>query len=101
VIELAKKWSESTLSFPKVTVSERWLTMGEVKQAAERGQMVEAFGAGTAAVVCPVNGIFYQGQEIHIPTGPGGTPGPVAARLWRELSDIYYGKKEHPWSVIV
>jgi branched-chain amino acid aminotransferase len=84
-----------------MSVSERWLTMDEVVQASREGRLVEAFGAGTAAVVSPVKGIIYKDEEIKIPVGPGDTPGPFASRLWKELSDIYYGRKEHPWSVVV
>jgi branched-chain amino acid aminotransferase len=100
-LELARNWKESTSNPARVTVSERWLTMGEVKKAAQEGLLAEAFGTGTAAVVSPVNGIVYNNEEIRIPTGPEGTPGPIATRLWRELSDIYYGRTEHPWSIVV
>jgi branched-chain amino acid aminotransferase len=61
--------------------------------------LLEAFGAGTAAVVSPVKGILYEGEEIHIPTGDKA--GPLALRLWKALGDIQYGRIEHPWSVLV
>lgn len=94
ILELARGWSDRP-----ATVSERWLTMSELVEAEAEGRLLEAFGAGTAAVVSPVNGIVYGGKEISIPTG--GSAGPMAMRLWRELCDIQYGKVDHPWSVPV
>jgi branched-chain amino acid aminotransferase len=60
-------------------------------------QLLEAFGAGTAAVVSPVKCIVYQEQDIHIPTGENA--GPVAMHVWNVLRDIHYGIVKHPWSV--
>jgi branched-chain amino acid aminotransferase len=60
---------------------------------------LEAFGAGTAVVISPVQSIFYNGKDIIIPTGDDA--GPIALKLWRSLYDIQYGKVEHPWSVVV
>jgi branched-chain amino acid aminotransferase len=60
-------------------------------------KLLEAFGAGTAAVVSPVRTIVYNDQDINFPTGE--TAGPVAQRAWKALIDIQYGKVEHPWSV--
>jgi branched-chain amino acid aminotransferase len=94
ILELARGWADKP-----VKVTERWLTMGELVEAAAEGRLLEAFGAGTAAVVSPVNGIVYGGKEITIPTGTAA--GPMALRCWRELCDIQYGKVEHPWSIRV
>ncbi len=60
-------------------------------------QLLESFGAGTAAVISPVNGILYDGKTIEIPTG--SEAGPFAMKMWRTLTDIQYGKVDHPWSV--
>jgi hypothetical protein len=38
-------------------------------------------------------------QDIDIPTG--SDIGPLAKRMWDEISDIQYGRVEHPWSVVV
>jgi branched-chain amino acid aminotransferase len=66
--------------------------------------MIEAFGAGTAAIVSPVNGIHYNGKDIPIPldpSNPSAQAGKLAKRLAETIMDIQYGKVEHPWSVIV
>ncbi len=60
---------------------------------------MEAFGAGTAAVVSPVRCIVYEGQDIIIPTGDHA--GPIAQRAWNALMEIQYGKVDHPWSVLI
>jgi branched-chain amino acid aminotransferase len=62
-------------------------------------QLLEAFGAGTAAVVSPVRAIVYKEQTIEVPTGEQA--GPVAEHLWNTLRDIQYGTMSHPWSVVL
>ncbi|KAJ7806499.1 branched chain amino acid aminotransferase [Mycena leptocephala] len=55
----------------------RGVTMKEVKEAAAAGRLVEMFGAGTAAVISPVNRIGYMGEDVHIPVGEDNM-GPVS-----------------------
>lgn len=62
-------------------------------------QLLEAFGAGTAAVVSPVRTIVYKESNIEIPTGENA--GPVAEHVWNTLRDIQYGIIDHPWSVVI
>jgi branched-chain amino acid aminotransferase len=62
-------------------------------------QLLESFGAGTAAVVSPVRTIVYKEHEIEIPTGENA--GPVATHIWNTLRDIQYGNINHPWSVVI
>lgn len=80
-------------------VSERALGMKEIIKASQEGRLLEAFGAGTAAVIAPVNEISYKGQDIKFPTGD--EIGPVGQRMWNEILDIQYGRVEHPWSVVI
>ena len=82
-----------------VEVAERPFTMREVKRAADEGRLLEVFGAGTAAVICPINRIFYEGDAIDVPTG--ADIGPVAQSFWQKLSDIHYGRVDSPWAVPV
>ncbi|CBN77949.1 C-terminal fragment branched chain amino acid aminotransferase BACT3 [Ectocarpus siliculosus] len=60
-------------------------------------QLLEVFGTGTAAVISPVNGIKYREHDIEVPSGD--CIGPLAKRFWETLTDIQYGRVEHPWSV--
>lgn len=70
--------------------------MLEVKEAAEEGRLIEAFGAGTAAVVTPISCIQYKGQDIEVPA-----TGELTKRIFNEIIGIQYGKIKGPdgWSV--
>ena len=74
--------------------------MPEVKLAAEKGQLVELFGAGTAAIISPVDRIGYMGEDVLIPTGADGM-GPVSRVIWRELVGRQIGAIPSEWSVTV
>jgi branched-chain amino acid aminotransferase len=91
IIELAKSWDN-------LTVSERFLTMSEVLEASSEGRLLEAFGAGTAAVVTHIEAIKYHGQDIEIPA-----TGELTKRIWDEITGIQYGVKEGPegWSLVI
>jgi branched-chain amino acid aminotransferase len=91
ILELARSWGE-------FDVSERFPTMQEIKEAADDNRLLEAFGAGTAAVVSPISCIQYKGEDIEIPA-----VGRLTKRVWDEITGIQYGKKEGPpgWSVII
>ena len=36
-------------------------------KAVEEGRMIEAFGAGTAAIVCPVQSFNYEDKTYQVP----------------------------------
>jgi branched-chain amino acid aminotransferase len=89
ILELTETWGE-------FDVVERSITMSEIRNASADGRLLEAFGAGTAAVVTPISCIQYQGEDIIVPA-----PGELAVRLFDDLVDIQYGVVEGPegWSV--
>ena len=89
ILYLAREWGDD------MDVSERSLTMAELTEAAGDGRLLEAFGAGTAAVVSPISCIRYKGKDIEIPA-----TGELTKRLWNEITSIQYGKIEGPegWS---
>jgi branched-chain amino acid aminotransferase len=89
ILELSRSWGD-------FDVSERYITMAEVKEAAKDNRLLEAFGAGTAAVVTPVSCIQYQGEDINIPA-----VGSVTQRVWDEITGIQYRKKAGPPGWIV
>lgn len=82
-------------------------------------QIIEAFGAGTAAIVAPIKCIGYRGQDYAIPLdaeNPQAGAGKLTKRLANEImaiqvrsSDLHhphsprpqYGDVEHEWSVVV
>jgi branched-chain amino acid aminotransferase len=83
VISMAKSWG--------MKVVERKISIDEVYQAHASGNLKEIFGSGTAAVISPVGNIKFDGKEITIASGEVG---PVAARLFDDLTNIQYGKAE-------
>jgi len=84
----------------KLVVSERLVSMKEVQTAAKNGSLVELFGAGTAAVISPVDKIGYLGEDIAIPTGEDGM-GPISRVIWKELVGRQTGAIASDWSVVV
>ena len=83
-----------------IKVSERSITMSEIQQIAHEGNLLEIFGTGTAATIYPVKSIMYNNTEVNIPGSHEGL-GPIAKALWKVLTDIQYGKIEHPWAVTI
>ena len=81
-------------------VSEREISMNEIIEAEEAGQLLEIFGSGTAAVVSPVNKIGFKGKDIHIPVLEEGV-GPIAKAMLDTITGIQLGRIEHEWSVVV
>jgi len=84
----------------ELIVSERKITMGEVKEKAKKGQVIEMFGAGTAAIICPVDKIGYLGEDIHVPAGEKGI-GDIANGFLQEIVGRQVGRIPSEWSVIV
>lgn len=62
-------------------------------------QLLELFGTGTACVVSPINRISYLGQDLYIPTMEQEKP--IHETIRETLTDIQYGKVEHPWAVTI
>ncbi|CAO1637762.1 unnamed protein product [Parajaminaea phylloscopi] len=85
----------------KLRVVEREMSMKELLSLSDKGALLEMFGAGTAAVVTPVERVGYKGRDLSVPTGEGGA-GDVAKAMLVEIDAIQRGLREgHPWSVAV
>ena len=83
-------------------VSERSFSIQELTQACTEGRVHEAFGAGTAAVVCPVKELVYQGKNFHIPIQEDKGAGPLTQEVLKKMTDLQYGRVSRPeWQVIV
>lgn len=74
--------------------------MAEIKSAAQKGELVELFGTGTAAVISPVDKIGYLGEDIEIPVGEDGM-GPLSRPFWEQLVKIQRGAIESDWNVVL
>ncbi|MFC2947072.1 branched-chain amino acid aminotransferase [Virgibacillus sediminis] len=90
VIELLKYWD--------VPVTERRISMEELYQAYVDGQLEEAFGTGTAAVISPIGELAWEGKKLEVNNGKIGE---TAKRLYDTMSGIQYGKVEDPFGWIV
>ncbi len=81
-------------------VQERRLAIDEVFSTAEAGDLLEAFGTGTAAVVSPVGLLHWDGREVAL---SGGQIGALTQQLYDALTGIQYGSRPdtHGWVVSV
>ncbi|MCJ1301768.1 hypothetical protein MMC08_004569 [Hypocenomyce scalaris] len=79
-------------------VSERKFTMQDLASAADEGRLIEAFGAGTAAVVSPVRRISWRDRLVECGLGEDQEAGEIAGKMKTWIEGIQYGDEEHRWS---
>jgi len=97
ILQLCRDWNE-------FDVVERKFTLDEVLTAIKEGRLIEAFGAGTAAIVAPVNGISWKDKDYPVPLSkedPKAKAGILTQRLLDTILGIQYGKIPHKWSTII
>ncbi|AKU91630.1 branched-chain amino acid aminotransferase [Vulgatibacter incomptus] len=70
-------------------VSERPVSIDEVREAHARGELREVFGTGTAAVISPVKELCYHGESLVVGDGKMGE---LSRRLYDTITGIQYGK---------
>ncbi len=86
-LELLRSWG--------LKVSERKVSIQEIYDAHANGQLKEAFGTGTAAVISPIGELCWGGNKIKL---SGGKIGQLSQKLYDELTGIQYGKKPDPFN---
>ena len=79
-------------------ISERYCSIEEIVAKAAKGELVEAFGSGTAAVVSPIKEIGYKGKDIEVPLLPGEQSGPLTKQVLNWIQELQYGDVESEWS---
>ncbi len=79
-IEILKDWGYN--------VEERLLLVDELIEAAQNGQLEEAWGTGTAAVVSPIGHLMYKDIDYTV---ANNQIGPLTQRLYDELTGIQWG----------
>lgn len=91
-IALLKEWGYE--------VEERLISVQELFEAAKNGELEEAWGTGTAAVVSPIGQLFYEGNAYTV---SNNLIGEVTQKLYDNLTGIQWGKikDEHDWIVKV
>ena len=82
-------------------IAERKYSMPELVEAANEGRLLEAFGAGTAAIVSPIRNISYKGKLVECGLKPDQEAGEIALRMKDWIEAIQYGDEEHEWSYVV
>ena len=91
-IEILKSWG--------LNVSERPIEIQEIYDAYQNGQLKEAFGTGTAAVISPIGQLKWDDHVMEINNGKIGD---ISQRLYDTLTGIQWGKIEDTmhWTVEV
>lgn len=80
------------------TVEERHLSIEEVYDRAKKGELLEAFGTGTAAVVSPVGILSWNDEVIEINENKTGE---LTLKMFKHLTGIQTGqvKDKYGWSL--
>jgi branched-chain amino acid aminotransferase len=89
ILALARKWG--------IMVEERLLSIYEIVESIKNGKLTEAFGAGTAAVIAPINVIGYEGVDYEIAeVNPNDS---IAQKMFKAIDDIKLGRvfDENNW----
>jgi len=81
VIQIAKDWG--------VEVQERLLSVKELVEGISSGVVTEAFGAGTAAVIAPIQTIGFEGKDYELPARKESD---FSAKVFNEISQIRLGE---------
>lgn len=90
ILELLRHWN--------VPVSERKISMEEIKEAYDSGKLEEVFGTGTAAVISPIGELNWDGYKMIV---NDNMTGPLAKQLFDTLSNIQNGKESDPFGWIL
>lgn len=85
IIEIAKDMN--------IPVEVRRIKVSEVVEAAKNGSLKEMFGAGTAAVISPIAGFGYRGDDYDLPQLDDA----LATKLKKRITDIQTNKAEDPY----
>lgn len=85
VLQLLRSWGEN--------VQERALTWAEVEERHGKGELLEAFGTGTAAVISPVGEFATSKRKLTFGNGVGQ----LTQKLFDEITAIQYGEKPDPF----
>jgi branched-chain amino acid aminotransferase len=83
VLAICRRWG--------LPVNERAISIEEVVEGARSGDLVEAFGTGTAAVISPVGLLSYRGEEVLV---SGNRTGELARKLYDYLVELQHGETE-------
>jgi len=83
VIQIAKDWG--------IDVQERQLSVKELVNGILDGSVTEAFGAGTAAVIAPIQIIGFDGKDYQLPNKKESD---FSSKVFTEINQIRLGEIE-------
>jgi len=86
VIKIAHHWD--------MPVEERRIHIEEIMSAGRDGRLKEVFGAGTAAVIAPVDEVNHDGESV---TFDIDSRDPVGQKLYDAITGIQHGRVEDPF----
>ncbi len=78
-------------------VSERKISVDELYEAYDKGELKEAFGTGTAAVISPIGSLDDENKKALI---NNGEIGPISQMLYDTLTGIQWGNLPDPFGWI-
>ncbi|OXT15963.1 branched chain amino acid aminotransferase [Bacillus sp. OG2] len=92
IIALLEEWGHQ--------VTEKRISIEELAQAYRNGELEEAFGTGTAAVISPIGEFLWQDEKLVINNGETEE---LSRKLYDTLTGIQYGRVADPfgWTVKV
>lgn len=79
-------------------VMERPVTLLELKELHQAGELLECFGTGTAAVVSPIRELQDSDATLNIQLPENFA---VAERLRKDITDVQYGRSQDPFQWMV
>lgn len=86
------------LRHQKHKVTERKITIAEVFERLQSGELVEAFGTGTAAVISPIGVLHYRDQDLTI---NNNKMGPLSTQLFKDITALQRGTGPDPFKWMV
>ncbi|MBE1555574.1 branched-chain amino acid aminotransferase [Sporosarcina limicola] len=86
IIQLLNHWN--------VPVTERKISMEEIRSAQQEGTLEEAFGTGTAAVISPIGEFNWSDEKLVVNSGETGE---LSKKLYETLTGIQKGDLEDPF----
>ncbi|MHA8067598.1 branched-chain amino acid aminotransferase [Aquirufa sp. ROCK2-A2] len=81
VLQIAKDWG--------MKVEERQLSIAELINGIKDGSVTEAFGAGTAAVIAPIQTIGFEGNDYELPIRKDSD---FSSKVFKEINQIRLGE---------
>ncbi|CAM1505921.1 Fc.00g115580.m01.CDS01 [Cosmosporella sp. VM-42] len=94
-------WEFHGRSLPPLRAVEGVFSIDDLRTAKEECRLLEAFAAGTAYFVAPVEVIHHRGKDIQIPL-PSPQTGSYALLIKKWLSDIVFGYNDpYGWTSII